>query len=380
MAPSGKPFGFVNAESITAFRTALASSLLMIRRSKLKTITVFGTGHQAFWHIRLALLLRGPGIKKVHVFCRDFNERSTGLMKKFFSYDTALKQAEGWADTKFDLTSLQYSEVDRLLKDYVRAADMIVCTTPATEPLFDHKILTNAEGRKRPRLIIAIGSYKPHMIEIPPEVLAQAVKIHHAGHHYQKRAEEGGVIVVDTLACLKEAGELVHAGIEAYETVELGELVMLEAHATQLSQEASSTTTPESATPAESPRPSLDSERPPLPLEAGRSIALAFRNQGMDGPLSPTSKSKSKPSSRKSSFNLPMKPSMSFAKRSSSMSSQSGKKKKVQTEAQDQMCRWLSNGNVIYKSVGMGLMDLVVGGALVKMARDKNIGTTVDAF
>ena len=44
------------------------------------------------------------------------------------------------------------------------------------------------------------------------------------------------------------------------------------------------------------------------------------------------------------------------------------------------MSRWLSNGNVIYKSVGMGLMDLVVGGEVIKLAREKNIGTTVPNF
>lgn len=47
MSNDGKPIGFLNAEELTAFRTALASSLLMSRRSKVKTITVFGAGKQA---------------------------------------------------------------------------------------------------------------------------------------------------------------------------------------------------------------------------------------------------------------------------------------------------------------------------------------------
>lgn len=47
MRPDGKPFGFLNAEELTAFRTALASSLLMVRRKKVKTIAVFGTGKQS---------------------------------------------------------------------------------------------------------------------------------------------------------------------------------------------------------------------------------------------------------------------------------------------------------------------------------------------
>lgn len=48
MENDGKPIGFINAEELTAFRTALASSLLMSRRSKIKTVTVFGAGKQAY--------------------------------------------------------------------------------------------------------------------------------------------------------------------------------------------------------------------------------------------------------------------------------------------------------------------------------------------
>jgi ornithine cyclodeaminase/alanine dehydrogenase-like protein (mu-crystallin family) len=48
MDNDGKPVGFINAEELTAFRTALASSLLMSRRSKIKTVTVFGAGKQAY--------------------------------------------------------------------------------------------------------------------------------------------------------------------------------------------------------------------------------------------------------------------------------------------------------------------------------------------
>ncbi len=41
---------------------------------------------------------------------------------------------------------------------------------------------------------------------------------------------------------------------------------------------------------------------------------------------------------------------------------------------------WVERGNVIYKSVGLGLMDLVTGGDLVRIARERGIGTTVEDF
>lgn len=365
MGSNGKPFGFLNAEELTAFRTALASSLLMLRRTKVKTITVFGTGKQAYWHVRLALLLRGSTIKNVHFINRDFNERAAKIMKSFVTYDIATKRTEGWLDTQFDLASLKYTEIDRILKQRLRASDMIICTTPATEPLFDHTILTNTEGRMRPRLIIAVGSYKPHMIEVPTEVVNQAIKVHGAGHHFHKRAEEGGVIVVDSLECLKEAGELVQAGVRSERTVELGELVMLDQmhpHDDDLSIE-------------DSP-PSSFSELSISP-DGSRSMSKIYGDSGIESSGGGSSRSPS----RKSSFTLNRKSSFSLrSSRSTSVSSQSGRRRKEQTEKEDQMSRWLSNGNVIYKSVGMGLMDLVVGGEVIKLAREKNIGTTVPNF
>jgi ornithine cyclodeaminase/alanine dehydrogenase-like protein (mu-crystallin family) len=47
MDNDGRPVGFINAEELTAFRTALASSLLIVRRHKPKEIVVFGSGKQA---------------------------------------------------------------------------------------------------------------------------------------------------------------------------------------------------------------------------------------------------------------------------------------------------------------------------------------------
>jgi ornithine cyclodeaminase/alanine dehydrogenase-like protein (mu-crystallin family) len=370
MSADGKPFGFLNAEEVTAFRTALASSLLMIRRRKVKTLTVFGTGKQAYWHVRLALILRGNTIKKVHLINRDFNERSTSLMKAFVSFDAATKRREGWFDTTFDLTSLKYVEVDRLLKDYVRAADIIICTTPSTEPLFDHTVLTNTEGRKRARLIIAVGSYKPHMIEVPPEVIKQATKVHGHGHHYHKRAEEGGVIVVDTLDCVEEAGELKQAGVGPDRTVELGEIVLLE---NLVPLDVHDDDSPLDSSTDDSSRSSMD-----LLSASGdgmSSLAMAFRDSAIeDGSATPTSKSPS----RKSSFSISRKASFSLRSRNSSQGPRERKKK--QTEREDRMCSWLSSGNVIYKSVGMGLMDLTVGADLVRIARFKKIGTTIDEF
>lgn len=40
--------------------------------------------------------------------------------------------------------------------------------------------------------------------------------------------------------------------------------------------------------------------------------------------------------------------------------------------------RWIMGGNVIYKSVGLGLMDICVGEDLVGLARERKVGVTVE--
>lgn len=46
----------------------------------------------------------------------------------------------------------------------------------------------------------------------------------------------------------------------------------------------------------------------------------------------------------------------------------------------ERLSKWLSEGNVIYKSVGLGLMDLTVGMHLVKYAQERGVGTTIQGF
>ena len=42
--------------------------------------------------------------------------------------------------------------------------------------------------------------------------------------------------------------------------------------------------------------------------------------------------------------------------------------------------KWLEKGNVVYKSVGLGLMDLITGKDMIDIAREKGVGTFIDDF
>ena len=190
---------------------------------------------------------------------------------------------------QFSIVSSEYGEYQRLLKEHVRKADVIFCCTPSNAPLFPSEFLTNAEGRKKGRYISAIGSYRPDMVELHPEILKHAVAPDHK-HHHHRHADKGGVIIVDSLtACLKEAGEIMQAEIGPEQLVEMGELLMVK-------------------------------------KASMREIALGI-GEGEKG-----------------------------------------------------LKNWLMKGNVIYKGVGIGLMDICVGEDLVQLARERKVGTHVDGF
>ncbi|KAG2419337.1 hypothetical protein HFD88_004132 [Aspergillus terreus] len=277
------PFGLINAHELTPFRTALTSTMVFNKRKRVRTIVVFGAGKQAYWHIRLALVLRGSDIKRVYIINRSF-DRAAQLLRDIYSPENA-----GWrGEVKFSAVSTDFGEYSRVIHDALRKADAIFCCTPSVKPLFPAHHLTSREGRQKGRLISAIGSYKPHMTELDPEILREEVNVQPSHRHFHKHVKRSGVVVVDSLdAALKEAGEIIQAEVKPNQVVELGELLMVRQAGQDLGQE--------------------DED----------SISLR---------------------------------------------------------------EWIQKGNVIYKSVGLGLMDLVTGGDLVQLARQRKIGTTVEDF
>ncbi|KAF2707009.1 NAD(P)-binding protein [Pleomassaria siparia CBS 279.74] len=319
---NGAPRALVNAEELTAFRTALASTMLFKKRTNVHDVIVFGAGKQAYWHIRLALLLRGPEIHHLSVINRSFetahnlierlykphDEPSTFPEIKIPTFETDL------ARPKIQILTPGHTEYERLLKQTVRASSVIFCTTPSLTPLFPAAYLTNTEGRKKGRYVAAIGSYKPHMVEIHPDILKQNVAPEHK-HHHHKHARQGGAIIVDSVeACLKEAGEIIQAGLTGGELVEIGELLMLK-------------------------------------KEADKQRRLSEEGLGMDTSgveLGEAKKVKGK--------------------------------KKSESGGDGGLMEWLQKGNVIFKSVGLGLMDVQVGMDVVRLADDRGIGTRIENF
>ena len=111
---------------------------------------------------------------------------------------------------KFGFQSLSLSQ-------HVHNANVIVTLTPSKTPLFNSVDVTS-----QTRLIL-VGSYTPQMKEVPRELVHRA-----------------GMIVVDSKeSCLKEAGELIDAGLTEDGVVELGQCLTEESRGIKVKVEES---------------------------------------------------------------------------------------------------------------------------------------------
>jgi len=106
------------------------------------------------------------------------------------------------------------------------------------------------------------------------------------------------------------------------------------------------------------------SEFEQLDISSGRSMSSIFAS---DAGTSTAASSRASSPSRK-------RPSLSH-KRTASQGSVDTQKAK-----DDHLARWLQYGNVIYKSVGLGLMDLTVGMHLIQFAKEKGVGSHIEGF
>ena len=356
LSNTGQPRAVISAKTLTAFRTALASTLLLKNRKHCHTMTVFGAGRQAYWHIHLALLLRGSEIHHIHLINRTF-DRAALLYKALGGQrNREIRNIFLGGKIRPEILTPEFGEYSRISADALKASDVIFCCTPSTTPLFSASCLTNSEARKKARYICAVGSYKPHMQEIPIELLHQAVRgpeDHHHGPFHHRTAGEGGAVVVDTIeGAMTEAGEIIRSGIGGRGVVELGELVML-----KRSHWA------EKAEREEQERKRREAEGQKKDSGGGHGLSHFFKDKRADSRNSSPAGGRARSGDRKRS------------------GSRGAGNADVSVQISDGgLQEWLQRGNVIYKSVGIGLMDIVVGMAIVQIAEERGLGTTFENF
>ncbi|KAJ5168638.1 NAD(P)-binding protein [Penicillium canariense] len=203
-SPEGRLQGLLAAAEVTAFRTALASMTLFVRTTTIRkeSVLVFGSGRQAEWHTRLALLLYSDQIKRV-TFINRGRQRLEELESSLFS---DLRQRYPSVKVK-SLSREGTPNYDQRLISELHACDVIFSCTPSVAPNFSYSALQSAPKQ---RFISLIGSYKPSMHEVDTETLLSG----------------GGKIYVDSkAACLQESGELITAKITEDQLTEMGDLL-----------------------------------------------------------------------------------------------------------------------------------------------------------
>ena len=161
--PSGRPLGLVDGPTLTAIRTGAGAGLAtrLLARPEAHTMAMLGCGSMAADQVAAVREVRT--IERVLVWSRDS------------------ARAEAFA-TQIGGVAVG----DPALA--VSAADIVTTATPALEPLFEDEAVQPGTH------INAIGSFTPHMVEIPQATVARAF-----------------VVVDDVSAAAREAGDLIQA-------------------------------------------------------------------------------------------------------------------------------------------------------------------------
>ncbi|KAG7810561.1 hypothetical protein KL921_003056 [Ogataea angusta] len=201
----GFPTGILNAATLTAFRTALCTSLALVKTFPIESVGEFketliciGVGAQGKWHTRLALILYPQRFNNV-VFVNRSVDKAEAIASEF--------QSE-FPSIKFQAAKIGSKD----LKSYFEKASCIFGCVPSTEPTILKDYVVNNSVEKV--FIGVIGSYKPHMIEIEGELLRASLS-------------SDVKILVDSIShCLEEAGEFIQNDIGASSLIEISELYM----------------------------------------------------------------------------------------------------------------------------------------------------------
>ncbi|MEF9942408.1 MAG: ornithine cyclodeaminase family protein [Lachnospiraceae bacterium] len=146
---TGKPVAMLDGQTVTAYRTGAVGGVGIrhLSRKDCHTVGIVGAGVQGFYQALYACVARE--IHTVYVF--NHSDRDlTAYLKN-------LEEAIGNSHTKV----IQCKSIEELVKQ-----SEIICTaTPAETP-----VLPNDKALLRGKCIIAIGSYKPTMREIPDAI------------------------------------------------------------------------------------------------------------------------------------------------------------------------------------------------------------------
>ena len=180
---TGTPKAFMDGTSLTAIRTGAGGGVAaaLLARRDANTVGLFGAGVQARAQLQAVIAVR-------EIACVNLISRTQASAQQLAA------EISEWTDApEVNLVSTS--------QDVVAEADIVLCATTSTTPLFDGNALQPGTH------ITAVGTFVPEKREVDTTTISRADRI-----------------VVDSReACLEEAGDLIipNAHIDA----EIGEIV-----------------------------------------------------------------------------------------------------------------------------------------------------------
>lgn len=174
------PVALVDGIALTALRTPAVSALAVrhVAATNARVLVVFGSGPQAAGHVAALRVIRP--LDEVVIVGRD-QGRAEALVSR--CGEAGLTARCGRADD-------------------VAQADIVVCATTAREPLFDGRLVRDGA------CVVAVGSHEPTAREVDASLVRRS-----------------RIIVEDVPTALREAGDLILAGVTAQDLASLADLV-----------------------------------------------------------------------------------------------------------------------------------------------------------
>ncbi|MCM4084612.1 ornithine cyclodeaminase family protein [Paractinoplanes hotanensis] len=175
-APTLAPRAVLDGAALTSLRTPAVSALGvdLVAPPGARKLVVFGTGPQALGHVEALRAVRP--IDSVRVVGRS-HERTARFVG-------------------------QVARAEAADADAVADADIVACCTTAREPLFDGRRL------KPGAVVVAVGSHEPEAREVDTETVRRC-----------------GALVESRAVAVREAGDIIQAGLDETELVTFADLV-----------------------------------------------------------------------------------------------------------------------------------------------------------
>ena len=166
---TGQPIAVIEGTTITAIRTAAASAAAtdVLARKDSKTLAIIGAGVQAREHIAAIHCVRE--IEQTFLVARD-RAKGERLVEDMAKADPAIG----------DITICESAD------EAVAQADVVCTVTTSADPVF------SADAVRPGTHINAVGSYQPHVVEIPAETV-QAARVF--VDHRESAMEEAGDLI-----------------------------------------------------------------------------------------------------------------------------------------------------------------------------------------